>query len=126
MKELWGSAPRRSRNKSYSESFKRKVVYEVRTGQINKDEARRRYNIPGKSTVLNWCRLYGKVKEIPEESVADKEELLKELEQLKKENNRLQQDLENAELKAFAYEKLIEVAEKRLGVEIKKKIGEKP
>jgi transposase len=126
MKELWGSAPRRSRNKSYSESFKRKVVYEVRTGQINKDEARRRYNIPGKSTVLNWCRQYGKVKEIPEESVADKEELLKELEQLKKENNRLQQDLENAELKAFAYEKLIEVAEKRLGVEIKKKIGEKP
>jgi transposase len=126
MKAFWDVPLRGRRQKAYSESFKRKVVYEVRTGQINKDEARRRYNIPGKTTVLNWCRLYGKVKEIPEESMADKEELLKELEQLRKENERLQKDLESAELKAFAYEKLIEVAEKRLGVEIKKKIGEKP
>ena len=126
MKEFWNRYVVGRKQQGYSESFKRKVVFEVDSGLISKEEARRRYNIPGKTTVLNWCRLYGKVKEMPEEAMVDKEELVKELEQLRKENERLQKDLENAELKAFAYEKLIEVAEKRLGVEIKKKIGEKP
>ena len=126
MKELWNRYVVGRKKQAYSESFKRKVVFEVHSGLINKDEARRRYNIPGKTTVLNWCRLYGKVEEIPEEAMTDKEVLMKELEQLRKENERLAKDLETAELKAFAYEKLIEVAEKRLGIEIKKKIGEKP
>jgi len=112
----------------YSESFKRRVVAEVESGLITKEAARRKYNIGGKSTVLKWCRKYGKLsggRINAEEPMPDKDELLKELELLRKQNSELCKKLEDAELKAFALEKLIEVAERKLGVEIKKKIGAK-
>lgn len=44
----------------YSESFKKQVVSEVETGKLSKDGAKRKYNIGGSSTVLKWCRKYGK------------------------------------------------------------------
>ncbi len=37
---------------TYSENFKRIVVREVQMGLITKEEARRKYHIGGKSTVL--------------------------------------------------------------------------
>lgn len=110
----------------YSESFKRKVVAEVESGLINKDEARRKYHIGGKTTVLQWCRKYGKLsggRIKLEELMPDTKELLNELELLRRQNRELLKKLDDAELKAFALEKLIEVAERKLGVEIKKKIG---
>ena len=48
-----------SRKKHYSESFKIKVVKEVKKGLLTKEEARRKYGINGKSMVLYWCRQYG-------------------------------------------------------------------
>ena len=115
-----GGAPK------YSESFKRKVVAEVESGLLNKDEARRKYHIGGKTTVLRWCRKYGKLsggKNKQEKPIVDNKELLKELEFLRRQNRELRKKLDDAELKAFALEKLIEVAERKLGVEIKKKTG---
>lgn len=44
----------------YSESFKKQVVSEVESGKLNKDAAKRKYNIGGSTTVLKWCRKYGK------------------------------------------------------------------
>ena len=115
-----GGAPK------YSESFKRKVVAEVESGLLNKDEARRKYHIGGKTTVLRWCRKYGKLsggKNKQEKPIVDDKELLKELEFLRRQNRELRKKLDDAELKAFALEKLIEVAERKLGVKIKKKTG---
>jgi transposase len=50
---------KRSRNNRYSESFKIKVVKEVEKGLLNKEQARIKYGINGKSMVLYWCRQYG-------------------------------------------------------------------
>jgi len=108
----------------YSESFKRRVVAEVESGLITKEEARRKYNIRGKTTVLQWCRKFAKLsggKINLEALMPDSDTLLKENELLRKENCQLRKSLEDAQLKAFALEKLIEVAEAKLGVEIKKK-----
>ena len=44
----------------YGESFKKQVVREYESGLLNKDELMRKYAIAGKSTVLGWCRKYGK------------------------------------------------------------------
>ena len=113
---------------TYSESFKRKVVLEVESGLLSKNEAQRKYNIGGNCTVLRWCRKYGKLSGAnfkTEEKMPDNEELQKELVQLRKQNRELSKRLEDAELKAFALDKLIEVAERKLGVDIKKKSGVK-
>jgi transposase-like protein len=39
-------------NKFYSDSFKKQVVYEVRSGFLSKEEARRKYGIKGSNAVL--------------------------------------------------------------------------
>jgi transposase len=48
--------------KIYTENFKKSVVREVESGKITKEQARIKYNIKGHSSVLNWCRQYGKIK----------------------------------------------------------------
>ena len=44
----------------FTEAFKRHVVREVERGKISQSEAMSRYGILGHSTVLKWCRKYGK------------------------------------------------------------------
>ncbi len=45
----------------YTEAFKRHVVGEVESGRISQSEANRRNGILGHSTILKWCRKYGKI-----------------------------------------------------------------
>ena len=49
-----------SRQRRYGEAFKRQVVQEYEKGFLNKDQLMRKYQITGHSTVLHWCRKYGK------------------------------------------------------------------
>jgi transposase-like protein len=47
------------RDSVYSEAFKLKVVKEVISGNFrSKEEARKFYEIKGKSSILEWIRLY--------------------------------------------------------------------
>lgn len=43
----------------YSKSFKMQLVREVESGQLCAEEVRRKYQIPGASTVMKWVRRYG-------------------------------------------------------------------
>lgn len=47
-------------SKKYSEAFKHTIVKEYERGFLNKDRLASKYGIKGKSTVLEWCRQYGK------------------------------------------------------------------
>jgi len=49
-----------NKNSVFSESLKRSIVEQILKGTITKEEARRRYNIKGKSSVLEWMRNYEK------------------------------------------------------------------
>ena len=40
----------------YSDAFKLKVINEVLQGKMTKEQARRKYNLRGKSAILNWMR----------------------------------------------------------------------
>ncbi len=44
-----------------TERIKRKIVLEVLSGKITKEEARRLYQIKSKSGVLDWMRKFGLV-----------------------------------------------------------------
>ena len=107
--------------KSYSDSFKKDVVREVLEGHLSKAEARRKYNIPGGSSILYWIRKFADTD--PQESKmdyskADKEELIKRIKELERK-------LEDEQIRSFGYNKMIDIAEEQLKISIRKKPGTK-
>jgi transposase-like protein len=103
--------------RNYSNAFKLKVVDEVLRGKITKEEARRRYDIRGKSTVLKWIRkfeftpLTSRPMSSEQES---KKDLLKRIKQLERQ-------LEDEKLRSEGLSKMIDIAEDQLNISIRKK-----
>lgn len=118
------------KTKVYKEAFKRKVVLEVLSGSITKEEARRRYKIGGKSTVLDWMRSYAGIKmrtagcdPLPILRVMKTDE---DKEALKQKIKELEAKLEYAELKGRAYQIMVEIAKEQYNIDLEKKSGAKP
>ena len=117
----------KDKGRRYSSSFKRKVVKEVLSGKLSKEQARCKYGIGGKSGILKWMRKFGlsENKTIPaffapmkEDTDLPKEELLKRIKQLERQ-------LEDAQAKAFGYSRMIDLAEEQLKVKIRKNFNTK-
>jgi transposase-like protein len=103
--------------RTFSESFKRQIVREYESGLLNKDQLKRKYGLGGKSTVLDWCRKYGKFAyHSPSQTgrpMSDpQKQRIKELEK----------KLKAAEQKLKIYDKLIEITNRELDEDIVKKI----
>lgn len=106
----------------YSDGFKRKVVNEVLSGEICKEEARRKYGIGGSSTVLKWIRKFEG--SIPKNLfMSEKKE--QTVDQLKLEIEQLKRQLEYEKLKSATFDKLIDIAEEEFKIPIRKKPGAK-
>jgi transposase-like protein len=109
----------------FSESFKIHVLDEVERGVITEAEAKRKYDILGHSTLQKWNRKYGKTvsciksKGVCVELTKEEQELMF----LRNENKALKKDLEDAKLKNVVWETFADVAEKELGISIRKKFG---
>jgi transposase-like protein len=102
----------------YSESLKREVVIQVQSGQISKEEARRKYGIRGHSTILKWIRKFEEsdphLQSLMDYSKSDKKELIKRIKELERK-------LEDEQIRSFGYSKMIDIAEEQLKVPIRKK-----
>ncbi len=111
----------------YTEAFKMHVVREVEDGKITQLEASRRYGILGHSTILKWCRKYGRLR-FKRSSGTKRmvmEERDSELLRLRNEVRELKQELEAARIKNVVLETLVDVAERELQIPIRKKYGAK-
>jgi transposase-like protein len=106
-----------SRLQKYSESFKKQVVREYERGLLNKDQLQRKYQLGGKSTVLEWCRKYGKFAYL---SPTANGRPMKDPQ--KQRIRELEKKLKEAEEKLMVYDKLIEIANRELDQDIVKKI----
>ena len=108
--------------KQYSDEFKNKVVEEVLSGQMCKEEAKRKYGIGGSSTVLKWIRKFegSRPKKL---FMSEKKE--KTVEQLKLRIEQLKHQLEYEKLKSEAFDTMIDIAEKEFKIPIRKKYGAK-
>jgi len=108
--------------KHYSEAFKRKIVAQCEGGLLNKDRLASRYGIKGKSTLLDWCRKYGK---LPHSS-ATHPQMGRPLKDPQKQRiKELERALADALLQVKAYEQLIRTSEDEQGISILKKTGTK-
>ena len=109
----------------FTEAFKLHVVEEVETGRIKQSDAGRKYGILGHSTILKWCRKYGKLPSHRNTRVGIKRMDKKETELLLLQNEikALRQELEDARFKNVVLETLVDVAERELAIPIRKKYG---
>jgi transposase-like protein len=109
----------------YTEDFKLKIVNEVLSGKLNKHQAQQIYGIKGNATILYWIRQtqglkgYEKV-EMPVANFAAMRQNIND-KKVEQENAELKELLRVAELRADLWQHAIEIAEKKLGIDIKKK-----
>jgi transposase len=71
--------------RDYGIAFKLQVVGEIERGELNYDQADRKYGIQGNTTVSNWMRKYGSLAWKQTATVSNKktpEQRIKELEAL--------------------------------------------
>lgn len=119
-----------TKNRIYSEDFKWKVVQDVLSGTLTKEEARRVYSIKGNCTILYWMRAFSGITDYRNggqvaASCSAMAETKKQTE-CAREIARLKQELKAERMRADLWQKMLEVAEEELGVEIRKKFGAKP
>ena len=101
----------------YDEAFKKQVVREYERGFLNKEQLRCKYNLGGNSTVLKWCRKYGK---FAYNSPAQNGRPMKDPQKYR--IKELEKKLKAAELKLKVYDKLIEITNRELDEDVVKKI----
>jgi len=109
----------------YSRAFKLKVVGEIESGRITKNQARKLYGIKGGSTIYYWIKTMGKNHLINKTVRIELKNEPSRIKQLEKEKQALESALSKAHLKLLAYESLIEVADEELGTELKKNLESK-
>jgi transposase len=103
--------------RSFNEAFKKQVVREFERGLLNKDQLQRKYGLGGNSTVLKWCRKYGKFA-YPQQTSTGRPMKDPQKERIKE----LERKLKAAELKLKVFDKLIEITNRELDQDIVKKI----
>lgn len=105
---------------TYSTELKLQIVREITCGLLTAEQAVEKYDISVKALIIDWIKEFSC--QIPLTPMAKKkEELTSEEEKIKK----LEEALKYAELKILGLETLINVAEKELKVDIRKKPGTK-
>lgn len=127
----------------YSQELKTKVVEEFLAGNIRKSELRKKYNILGNGTIDRWIIKYNKDKInfdtfngsknegnyfnngtviMSKQQVNTLDSLTKQVKELEKEVAKLQNDRDTFKYKSIIYENLVEFAEKKYKINIKKNI----
>jgi transposase-like protein len=115
----------KSTKKSYSPFEKRKIVEEVRSGFYSLKQARKKY-ILSKTKFSKWNRWYFKIRLLrhftpnPSAIMKNSDQQVKHL---KKQLLEAQAQLDKLQLKNTVLETMIDIAEKQLKVDIRKKSG---
>ena len=118
----------KQKKRVFSEAFKLQVIKEVLGGQLTKEEAREKYQLGGKCAVLNWMRKFDiwEYWQLPSNGLPSnvafmKKEKDSDKSALQKRIKELERALEDAQLKAELYNRMINIAERDLNISIRKK-----
>ncbi len=102
----------------HPESFKREVVREVLLGHLSKSEAQKKYGIKSRSSILYWIRNFEESdthkQSLMDYNKSDKKDLINRIKELERQ-------LEDEQIRSFGYNKMIDIAEDRLNITIRKK-----
>lgn len=107
----------------YSKAFRNEVLREVQKENLTVSEASKYYQV-SVQTIYEWLKKDGLAppkSEVFYVSLSKKNEILKTVEELKKENQELKDALSKLTLKNMCLEELVNAANDDLGIDIKKK-----
>ena len=113
---------RTDENFSYEKAFRRWLVFEIETQKMTAKEASENFNI-SLSVIYHWREKYSKELVIPLQDMTIEEK--QELELLQKQLKEAEKQLAEASIKNIALNMLIDVAEEKLKISIRKKSGAK-
>lgn len=105
----------------YSDSFKLGVVRRVANGQLTKEQARVEFGIGGNSSILEWMKKYGYCTDPFTQSAMATPDDKTGPEELKKTIRQLEKQLQTERIRSEFYRTMIDVAERELGISIRKK-----
>ncbi len=120
---------RRKANK-ISDDLKLQVVLEYLNTDISQEELKTKYNFGGNNNILRWMRKFGLSKP-SEEQIKLHQYMSKEQErstaerELEQKVSKLEEDLKHERLRSKALNIMIDIAERELKVDIRKKSGAK-
>ena len=113
----------------YSEEFKWRVVQDVLEGKYTKEEARRIHNIKSNCAVLYWMRKFsGNDNYRHGGTPLDNKTTMSNMKELSEKDKRikeLEEQFERERLRADLWQKMVEIAEEQLNLDIRKKFGVK-
>lgn len=118
-------------NLHYDAAFKWRVCQEYLNGEETKVAVQRRNGIKGRTIIVVWLRQFG-LKDKPR-TLSQNEQLNLKMPQPKPEKvqfsetelDKLKKELADANLRADAYQKMIEIAEQEFKIDIRKKFAAK-
>ena len=107
----------RRTQKDYNVAFKMHVVSEIEKGELNKNQAKFKYGIQGRSTVLRWLRKYSTL----DWKTFNPTHLSKREKTPQQRIKELEAALDQEKLKVELYSTAIDIADKLHGTQIRKK-----
>jgi transposase len=113
------------RNRQFSEDFKRTKVSELDRNLVTISELCREYQI-SRTSVYRWMYLYSRMKKKDVKQVVEAKSDSRKLLQMKEEIKELQRIIGEKQILLDFKDKMIELAEGKYGVDIKKKSSGKP
>jgi transposase-like protein len=114
----------------YTDDFKLMVVQDYLSTDISQSALKKKYNFGGNKNIYNWMRKFGLSKPSEDQKelhqVMAKEEQKSALEQeLELKIRKLEEELKREQLRTKALNVMIDIAERDLKVDIRKKSGAK-
>lgn len=110
-------------NRRFSESFKLKKVKEIEQGKTQIGEIVKAYEV-SHAAIYYWIKKYGTLKK-PERTIVESKSDTGKIVELQRKIAELERLLGQKELEVQFKDKVIELAEKRYGIDIKKKSKKK-
>ena len=120
----------RTNGNKFPDDFKLQVVQEYLSTDISQSELKRKYNFGGKNNINNWMRKFGLSKPSEDQKELDqfmaKEIQKSSLEQeLEFKIQKLEEDLRREQLRTKALSTMLDIAQRELKFDIRKKSGAK-
>lgn len=108
----------------FSESFRRKKVQEIESGQVKISEVCRVYQT-SRTSVYKWMKKFGSMKSNQERIIVETESDSKKLIEMQKRISELERMIGQKQIQIDFLTKVIDVAEETYNVEIKKNLCQK-
>jgi len=115
----------RSKVNLLPDKIKFQVVQEYLSGGLTQKELMLKYNIRGKQSINNWMRKFGVTKPNGRSPMDTQKKQIDKDYSLELEIKRLEKELKREQFRTTALNRMIDIAERELKIDIRKKSGAK-